>query len=282
MGDVVNTASRLQTAAPPGGVLVGPATHAATEGAIAYESVGEFQVRGRDESVAAWLALEPLTLPGRRRRRMPVPFVGRQLELSLLIDTMRVAQSQRRAVLAIVEGKGGVGKTRLVEEVLHHVKQQEGTVLIGACVPYGEANRWWPIASALGPVLDVEPGAVSVELRGRLERRLSDLIGPATDEEHRAALVNGLLHLFGQPSPLDGIDPARTHQELIRAVLAVLAALCKKGPVTDGHRRPPPGQPAVLLERSRAAAARLASARSRSSPRPARAESCRRLPARPG
>ena len=77
MGDVVNTATRLQTAAPPGGVLVGPATHAATEGAIAYESVGEFQVRGRDERVAAWLALEPLTLPGRRRRRMPVPFVGR-------------------------------------------------------------------------------------------------------------------------------------------------------------------------------------------------------------
>ena len=107
MGDVVNTASRLQTAAPPGGVLVGPATHAATEGAIAYESVGEFQVRGRDESVAAWLALEPLTLPGRRRRRMPVPFVGRQLELSLLIDTMRVAQSQRRAVLAVVEGEHG-------------------------------------------------------------------------------------------------------------------------------------------------------------------------------
>ena len=233
MGDVVNTASRLQTAAPPGGVLVGPATHAATEGAIAYESVGEFQVRGRDERVAAWLALEPLTLPGRRRRRMPVPFVGRQLELSLLIDTMRVAQSQRRAVLAIVEGEGGVGKTRLVEEVLHgYVKQQEGTVLIGACVPYGEANRWWPIASALGPVLDVEPGAISVELRARLEHRLSDLIGPAADEEHRAALVNGLLHLFGQPSPLDGIDPARTHQELIRAVLAVLAALCAKGPVT--------------------------------------------------
>ena len=76
MGDVVNTASRLQTAAPPGGVLVGPATHAATEGAIAYESVGEFQVRGRDERVAAWLALEPLTLPGRRRRRMPVPVRG--------------------------------------------------------------------------------------------------------------------------------------------------------------------------------------------------------------
>ena len=128
-------------------------------------------------------------------------------------------------------------------------------------------------------MLDVEPGSVSVELRARLEHRLSDLIGPATDEEHRAALVNGLLHLFGQPSPLDGIDPARTHQELIRAVLAVLAALCAKGPVTmviaDLHWASL--RVLELLE----AWPGWPRARSRSSPRPARAESCRRLPARP-
>ena len=82
MGDVVNIASRLQTAAPPGGVLVGPATHAATEGAIAYEPIGEVEVHGREEKVVAWLAIEPITLPGRRRRRVPVPFVGRELEHS--------------------------------------------------------------------------------------------------------------------------------------------------------------------------------------------------------
>jgi len=68
---------------------------------------------------------------------------------------------------------------------------------------------------------------------------LADWPAPPGHDERRGQLpgglerrVNGLLHLFGQPSPLDGIDPARTHQELIRAVLAVLAALCAKGPVT--------------------------------------------------
>ena len=233
MGDVVNIASRLQTAAPPGGVLVGPATHAATEGAIAYEPIGEVEVRGREEKVVAWLAIEPITLPGRRRRRVPVPFVGRELEHSLLVDTVRIAHSQRRAVLAVIEGEGGIGKTRLVEEVLTgHIKPQGGTVLVGSCVPYGEANRWWPIASALAPVLDVDLGSVRPEMRLNLEHRLADLIGPPSDQEHRDALVNGLLHLFGQPSPLDGIDPSRTHQELIRAVLAVLAALVTSGPLT--------------------------------------------------
>ncbi len=233
MGDVVNTASRLQTAAPPGGVLVGPATHAATVGAVAFESVGEVEVRGREDKVAAWLAIEPLTLPGRRRRRTPVPFVGRQLERSLLADTIGIAQCQGRAVLAVVEGEGGVGKSRLVEEVLtNHVKPSGGTVLMGTCVPYGEANRWWPIASALAPVLDVDLGSMAPDLRSRMEHRLALLIGPPADQEHRDALVNGLLHLFGHATPLDGIDPARTHQELIRAVLAVLATLAGRGALT--------------------------------------------------
>ena len=136
-------------------------------------------------------------------------------------------------MLAVVEGEGGVGKSRLVEEVLtNHVKPSGGTVLMGTCVPYGEANRWWPIASALAPVLDVDLGSMAPDLRSRMEHRLALLIGPPADQEHRDALVNGLLHLFGHATPLDGIDPARTHQELIRAVLAVLATLAGRGALT--------------------------------------------------
>jgi class 3 adenylate cyclase/tetratricopeptide (TPR) repeat protein len=232
MGDVVNTASRLQTVAPPGAVLVGPATHAATQDAVAYESVGEVEVKGREEQVPAWLALEPLTLPGHRRRALKVPLVGRELEWSLLLHTLRIAHSQRRAVLAVVEGDGGVGKTRLVKEVLTGLEDSGGKVLIGACVPYGEANRWWPMASALAPLLDVDLARTAADLRTRLGHRLASLIGPAPDAEHREALVNGLLHLFGQPSPLDEIDPARTQQELVRAVLAVLGSLISRGPLT--------------------------------------------------
>src|SRR3954449_9281750 len=64
MGDVVNAAERLQTAAPPGGILVGPATRSATAGVIRYESVGLVVARGRDEPIAAWLAVEAKAPPG--------------------------------------------------------------------------------------------------------------------------------------------------------------------------------------------------------------------------
>src|SRR5215210_698856 len=66
MGDVVNTAQRLQTLAEPGQVVVGPATYAATREVIDYDSLGALQARGRDEPVPAWVATKPLLPPGYR------------------------------------------------------------------------------------------------------------------------------------------------------------------------------------------------------------------------
>src|ERR1041384_285058 len=68
MGDAVNIAQRLQTAAAPGQVVVGPSTYTATRDALRYESLGALAVRGREEPVDAWLAIEAVALPGRRPR----------------------------------------------------------------------------------------------------------------------------------------------------------------------------------------------------------------------
>ncbi len=76
MGDVVNTASRLQTLARPGSVVVGRDTHAATHHAISYEALGAIAVRGRDEAVDAWNAIEAVAPPGKRRRRARTLLVG--------------------------------------------------------------------------------------------------------------------------------------------------------------------------------------------------------------
>ncbi|MEL7209424.1 MAG: adenylate/guanylate cyclase domain-containing protein, partial [Actinomycetota bacterium] len=76
MGDVVNTAQRLQSAARPGQVLVGSATYLAAGDSITYESLGPLRVRGRGERVEAWRALDTLQPPGRRNRRVDGPLVG--------------------------------------------------------------------------------------------------------------------------------------------------------------------------------------------------------------
>ena len=76
MGDVVNTAQRLQTAAEPGTVVVGSTCHAATSEAIAYQALGSVEAKGRDEPIEAWTAVEPLLPPGHRPRRVQTPVRG--------------------------------------------------------------------------------------------------------------------------------------------------------------------------------------------------------------
>ncbi|HRA35462.1 MAG TPA: adenylate/guanylate cyclase domain-containing protein, partial [Acidimicrobiales bacterium] len=97
MGDVVNTASRLQAAAHPGEVLVGPSTRAATSLTIAYEARGPIAAKGREEPVDTWLALSPIVPPGYRARREGVPLVGRQHEVAVLQRAVDLSVTNRRA-----------------------------------------------------------------------------------------------------------------------------------------------------------------------------------------
>lgn len=149
MGDVVNTASRLQSAAPPGGVLVGPATHALTEHTVRYESAGVLQPRGREQSLDAWLALGVDAPPGARRRHHDIELVGRRAEMALATTALERSVRHATGMVLHVTGDTGVGKSRFVDEVLATAREWGAVVLEGACAPYGETGAWWPVMSAL-------------------------------------------------------------------------------------------------------------------------------------
>src|SRR5882757_3698688 len=122
MGDVVNTASRLQTSAQPGQIVVGPATYAATRRSVRYEALGQLSVRGRDEAVEAWVALHATTAPGRRRRAVRGALVGRDAEMGVLKHAFAIARDRRRAQLVLLLGDAGIGKSRLVLEFSENAK----------------------------------------------------------------------------------------------------------------------------------------------------------------
>jgi class 3 adenylate cyclase len=231
MGDVVNAASRLQTAAPPAGILVGAATHAATLGVIRYESVGLVVARGRDEPIAAWLAVEAEAPPGRRARKVKAPFVGRDTELALLVEGIRLAATHCRPFLAAVEGEGGVGKSRLVREVLARVQDVlPASILVGRCMPYGESNPWHPIAGAIAAHVRLDGSGELDEARRQLEAAVA-ASGAGASEADAERITTGLLHLLGFPTPLDGIDRARARDEAVQSVLAYVVALARQGPL---------------------------------------------------
>ena len=117
-GDLVNTASRLQSAAVPGTVLVGEATERAASRAIAFEAAGEQALKGKAAPVPAWRALRVVAERGGRNRTetLEAPFVGRDDELRLLKDLFHATTRERRARLVSVIGPAGIGKTRLAWE----------------------------------------------------------------------------------------------------------------------------------------------------------------------
>ena len=232
MGDVVNTASRLQAEAPPGGVLVGEATYGVTSHTFAYEPAGQLQPRGREQSLKAWLALEATAPPGtRRRRRRDVRIVGREPELTLTDAALDLVVQNGRGLLLHVNGENGVGKSRLVDEVIQRVRDRgEVSVLEGACVPYGEANVWWPLASALSNYLDLDPG-VAIETARDTALERAQAMFPSIDSAGAEQLVDVFTHLLGHPSPIDRLDAANARNTIHSTVTAVLEARSQRGPM---------------------------------------------------
>ena len=232
MGDVVNTANRLQTAAEPGTVLVGPDTHQATRDVVRYEAIDPVVAKGKALPVEAWVAVEALLPPGHRPRRGQAPLVGRETELALLTSVGTTAIDRSRAALLLVHGEAGMGKSRLAEEVSNHATCELGAlVLEGRCVPYGEANVWWPVADAVRSAADIAADADRATVDAELRRIATAALGESNRLDELDRVVAGLKHLLGSESSLRGIDVARAREEAIRSVVAIAEGYTHKQPV---------------------------------------------------
>lgn len=225
MGDVVNTAARLQAIAPPGRVLVAEATHQATLHAIEYESAGTVVPRGREHGIEAWLATRPIAPPGARWSQLDVAVVGRRHELELARAMFELVGAQQRGGLLALVAENGVGKTRLLHEFARVFVDTGGRfVLRGSCAPYGEVNHWWPVTAALAQGLNVDPAAPADTLRSRVID-LFESRWPGTELGSASMSAEVLVHLSGHPSRIEQLDPATArstiHQSIARLLMAI-------------------------------------------------------------
>ena len=142
-GDLVNTASRVQSAAEPGTVLVGERTRRASEAAIAYDDAGEHELKGKAEPVPLWRAERVIAARRGEGRAtgLEAPFVGREGELRLVKDLFHATSDERRARLVSIVGIAGIGKTRLSSEF-------ERTSTGSSTTSSGTAAAAWPTATA--------------------------------------------------------------------------------------------------------------------------------------
>jgi class 3 adenylate cyclase/tetratricopeptide (TPR) repeat protein len=149
-GDAVNVAARLEQAARPGEVLIGQPTLTLVRDAAEVEPLAPLNLKGKAEPVPAYRLLSVREAPERRHEAQ---FVGRQRELALLREAWARVQAERRCELVTIVGDAGVGKSRLIVEVLVSV---DAMVVRGRCLPYGEGITYWPVVEVLKQ-LDVLP-----------------------------------------------------------------------------------------------------------------------------
>jgi class 3 adenylate cyclase/tetratricopeptide (TPR) repeat protein len=226
-GDVVNTASRLQSAAEPGSVLVGEATYLSTRDALAFEDAGEFELKGKGEPVRAWRAVRVVAQRkgvGRVDRLEP-PFVGRDDDLRLLVDLLHVTGRERKARLVSVSGIGGIGKSRLVWELLKYVDGLAGTVYWhhGRSPAYGEGISFWALAEMVRMRAQISELEDPASARSKLEAALDQFV---TDPDERRWIEPRVAHLLSLAEA-----PAGQHQELFSAWRTFFERIAERGPV---------------------------------------------------
>ena len=152
-GDLVNTASRLQSVATGGSVLVGESTMRASAGSIVFEPAGAHTVKGKQAPIEAWRAMRVVAERGGRNRSesLEAPFVGRADELRLLKELFHATGREQRTRLVSVIGAAGIGKIRLAWEFLKYVDGLVETTYWhdGRSPAYGEGVTFWALGEMI-------------------------------------------------------------------------------------------------------------------------------------
>ena len=224
-GDVVNVASRLQSIAPIGGVVVGELTYRATRDRIVYEELEPASVKGKQQAVAIWRALEARSRfgidiePG-----TATPFIGRDHEVSLMADLFERVVREQAPHLVTLSGEPGVGKSRLVREFRTHIDDLPELVSWrqGRCLPYGEGITFW----ALGEIVKSHAGILENDGTEEAAAKLGLAVGELPLEERERDWVRARL------APLVGVgeEAAAEREESFAAWRAFLEAIASQDP----------------------------------------------------
>ena len=204
VGDLVNTAARLQTSAEPGTVVVGDATYRMLRDAIQFEPLGEHRFRGKSEPVPVWRAVRAMTDRVRRTGKggLEPTFVGRKEELHLLKDVLHATERTGRARLVSIVGEAGIGKSRLAWELRKYVGGLVRDVYWhdGRSPAYDQGLTFW----ALGEMVRQRAGIAETDdplrSRTRLRTAVAEYVATPADQEWIEPRLAALLGLDEAPT----------------------------------------------------------------------------------
>ncbi len=225
-GDLVNTASRVQSAAAPGTVLVSEATMRAAGPAIAFAARDALTLKGKAELVPVWEAERVVAQRrgvGRSHRAEP-PFVGREEELRLLKELLHATTREQRVRLVSVTGFAGIGKSRLAWEFLKYIDGLAATIYWqqGRSPSYGEGVSFWALGEMVRMRAGITEGEAPSPARAKLSASVAEFI---SDPEERRWVDQALAYLLGLADP-----PGGDREELFSAWRTFFERIADHGP----------------------------------------------------
>jgi tetratricopeptide (TPR) repeat protein len=224
-GDVVNTASRLQTVAPTGGIIVGAGTYRLTRTVFEYRSIDPVSVKGKADPLRVWLATAAKSRFGAELQPPSATlWVDREDELELLKRTFARSVREPSVQLVTLIGEPGVGKSRLVREFFAFVDDRPETVFWrqGRNLPYGEGVTFW----ALGEVLKAQAGILAsdaaLEAGKKLASSTSALVSDPAEREWIRARLAPLIGLAeAQPDGTDRVETFSAWRRFLEAMASI-------------------------------------------------------------
>ena len=190
---MLNTASRLQSAAPPDGILVDEATHRLTENTIEHREAEPVVAKGKADPVTVWEPVAPKARLGVDIAfRGGAPLVGRSDELNALLDAVARSQRDRAPQLVTLVGVPGIGKSRLVWELFSALDSDPAQYVTwrqGRSLPYGDGVAFW----ALGEMTKAQAGILESDDAEAAEAKLRAAVEYVLDEAGEASWVEGHL-----------------------------------------------------------------------------------------
>ncbi len=227
IGDTVNLASRLETAANPGTILVSEETYHHTRPLFDFEALLPFSVKGIPDSVRAFRPISILEKPSRLRGLpgLEAPMVGREESLDRLFEALKQTQVEKNRQIVFITGEAGVGKSRLISEFRKTLYRLDVKIFQGACLDYTRTRPLWVVIDLIKDILRLPDGASGSLQRKILQNHLHQLNLPVDET------LPYLAHILELPEAdpdwaarLEQLDPAIMQRQIYAALRQFLMA----------------------------------------------------------